>query len=134
MAENGAGNEDRNQDHQCYNQKDWESFRQEKYHVLQELAKPVKSVFKSGGQTLSKGYIPVLDLLGFCFLCQADLNGGKADLSVCAVERGLIGVNSVLCFSYFIFNYLLRPFLSLFSYWDPYNVNVGAFDIISEIP
>ena len=36
-------------------------------------------------------------------------------------------------FSYFIFRYLLRPFLSLFSFWDPYNVDVGAFDVISEI-
>ena len=30
-------------------------------------------------------------------------------------------------FSYYLFKYFLRSFLSLFSFWDPNNVNVGAF-------
>ena len=33
-------------------------------------------------------------------------------------------------FSYYLFNYFLRPFLSL---WDPYLVNVGTFDVVSEV-
>ena len=33
-------------------------------------------------------------------------------------------------FSYYLFMYFLRPFLSLFSFLDPYNVNGGAFNIV----
>ena len=36
-------------------------------------------------------------------------------------------------FSYYLFKYFLRSFLSLFSFWDPYNVNVDAFDIVLEV-
>ena len=36
-------------------------------------------------------------------------------------------------FSYYLFKYFLRSFLSLFSFWDPYNVNVGAFNIVLEV-
>ena len=32
-------------------------------------------------------------------------------------------------FSYYFFKYFLDSFLSLFSFWDPYNVNVGAFNV-----
>ena len=36
-------------------------------------------------------------------------------------------------FRYYLFRYFLRSFLSLFSFWDPYNVNVGVFNVVSEI-
>ena len=32
-------------------------------------------------------------------------------------------------FSYYLFNYFLRSFLSLFSFWDLYNANVGVFNV-----
>ena len=37
-------------------------------------------------------------------------------------------------FSYYLFKYFLRSFLSLFCFWDSYNENVGVFDIVSEVP
>ena len=32
-----------------------------------------------------------------------------------------------------LFRYFLRPFLSLSSSWDPYNVNVDAFNVVPEV-
>ena len=37
-------------------------------------------------------------------------------------------------FSYYLFKYFLRSFLSLFCFWDPYNENVGVFDVVLEVP
>ena len=36
-------------------------------------------------------------------------------------------------FSYCLFLYFLTPFLSLFSFWDSYNANVGAFNVVLEV-
>ena len=36
-------------------------------------------------------------------------------------------------FNYDLFKNFLIPFLFLFFFWDPYNSNVGAFDIVPEI-
>ena len=36
-------------------------------------------------------------------------------------------------FSYYLFKYFLRSFLSLFSFWDPYNSNAGAFNVVPEV-
>ena len=36
-------------------------------------------------------------------------------------------------FSSHLFKYFLRSFLSLFSFWDPYNGNVGAFNVVEEV-
>ena len=36
-------------------------------------------------------------------------------------------------FSYYVFKYFLSPFLSLFSFWDPYNVNISVFDVVLEV-
>jgi hypothetical protein len=36
-------------------------------------------------------------------------------------------------FSYYPFKYFLRSFLSLFSFWDPYNGNTGAFNVVREV-
>ena len=36
-------------------------------------------------------------------------------------------------FSYYVFKYFLRSFLSIFSFWDPYNANVGAFNVVPEV-
>ena len=35
-------------------------------------------------------------------------------------------------FCYYLFKYFLRSFLSLF-FWNPYNVNIIAFNIVSEV-
>ena len=35
--------------------------------------------------------------------------------------------------SYHLFKYFLRFFLSLFSFWDPYSVNVGVFNVVPEV-
>ena len=62
-------------------------------------------------------------LLGFILpgtLCFRDL-----------VDYFLSHVREVL--SYYLFKYFLRSFLSLFSFWDPYNENVGAFNVIPEV-
>ena len=50
------------------------------------------------------------------FLCFLDL-----------VDYFLSHVREV--FSYYLFNYFLRSFLSLFSFWDLYNANVGVFNV-----
>ena len=36
-------------------------------------------------------------------------------------------------FSYYLFKYFLRYFLSVFSFWDPYNGNIGAFNVVREV-
>jgi len=36
-------------------------------------------------------------------------------------------------FNYNLFKNFLIPFLLLFFIWDPYNSNIGAFDIVPEI-
>ena len=36
-------------------------------------------------------------------------------------------------FSYYLFKYFLKCFLSVFFFWDPYNVNTGAVNIVPEI-
>ena len=36
-------------------------------------------------------------------------------------------------FNYNLLKNFLIPFLSLFFFWDPYNLNVGAFDIVPEV-
>ena len=35
-------------------------------------------------------------------------------------------------FNYNLFKYFFRPFLFLF-FWDPYNLNVGAFNVVLEV-
>ena len=32
-----------------------------------------------------------------------------------------------------LFKYFLRSFLSLSSFWDPYNANVGEFNVVPEV-
>ena len=56
-------------------------------------------------------------LLGFCFL---DLGG-----------YFLSHVREV--FNYNLFKYFLESFLSLFSFWNPYNANVGVFYFVPEV-
>ena len=36
-------------------------------------------------------------------------------------------------FSYYLFKCFLRSFLSLLSFWGPYNANVGAFNVFPEV-
>ena len=36
-------------------------------------------------------------------------------------------------FNYNLFKYFLGSFLSLFSFWDPYNANVVAFNVVPEV-
>ena len=35
--------------------------------------------------------------------------------------------------SYYLFIYFLRSFLQLFSFWDPYNMNVSVFNVEPEV-
>ena len=49
------------------------------------------------------------------------------DLSECFLSH----VREVL--GYNIFKYFYRFFLFLFSFWDPYNMNVGALNIVPEV-
>ena len=37
-------------------------------------------------------------------------------------------------FNYNLFKKFLIPFLFLLFFWDPYNSNIGAFDIVPEVP
>ena len=36
-------------------------------------------------------------------------------------------------FSNFLFKYFLGSFLLFFSFWDPYNMSVGAFNVVPEV-
>ena len=36
-------------------------------------------------------------------------------------------------FNYNLFKYFLSAFLFLFFFWDPYNSNVGAFNVVPEV-
>ena len=36
-------------------------------------------------------------------------------------------------FNYNLFKNFVIPFIFLFFFWDPYNLNVGAFDIVLEV-
>ena len=36
-------------------------------------------------------------------------------------------------FNYNLFKYFLSPFSFLFFFWDPYNLNVGAFSVVPEV-
>ena len=36
-------------------------------------------------------------------------------------------------FNYNLLQYFLRPFLFLFFFWDPYNSNVGVFNVVPEV-
>ena len=66
-------------------------------------------------------YVSVCSSLGlFCLgLC--------ASVTLDLVDYFLSHVREV--FSYYLFNYFLRSFLSLFSFWDLYNANVGVFNV-----
>ena len=37
-------------------------------------------------------------------------------------------------FNYDLFKYFLSPFFFPFFFWDTYNVNVGAFIVVLEVP
>ena len=47
------------------------------------------------------------------------------------IDYSLFHVGGI--FKYNLFKSFLIPFLFLFFFWDPYNSNVGGFDIISEV-
>ena len=36
-------------------------------------------------------------------------------------------------FSYYLFEYFLRSFLSLFSFWNPYNANIAVFNVVPKV-
>ena len=57
----------------------------------------------------------------------------SASASLCfldMVDYFLSNVRAV--FSYYLLKYFLRSFLSLFSLWDPYNVNAVAFNVVPD--
>lgn len=54
---------------------------------------------------------------------------------------GLIGLLGFDCFlsqvrevlSYYVFKYVIIPFLSVFTFWDSFDVNNNTLDIVSEV-
>ena len=40
---------------------------------------------------------------------------------------------NLIVFNYNLFKYFLRPFLLLFFFWDPYNSNVGVFNVVPKV-
>ena len=44
-----------------------------------------------------------------------------------------VGMFSTFVTLFLSFKYFLRPFLSLFSFWDPYDGNVGTFNVVPEV-
>ena len=54
--------------------------------------------------------------------------------SLCFLDLGSYFLSHVReVFDYNLFKYRLRSFLSLFSFSDPYNVNVGVFNVVPEV-
>ena len=49
------------------------------------------------------------------------------DLGECFLSH----IRKIFC--YFLFKYFLRPLLSPFSFWDPYNANAGAVKVVPEV-
>ena len=47
------------------------------------------------------------------------------------IDYSLFHVGEI--FNHNLFKNFLIPFLFLFFFWDPYNLNVGAFDIVPEV-
>ena len=88
---------------------------------------------------------PLLLLIFFLFvlsLCQFDQNvSWRVSPSVYPIWDSLCLLNSIdyflfhvgEIFNYTLFKNFLIPFLFVFFFWDPYNLNVGAFDIIPEV-
>ena len=53
--------------------------------------------------------------------------------SLCFLDMGDCFLSHVKQFlSYYLFKYFLRSFLSVFSFWDLYNVNLGAFNVVPD--
>ena len=53
--------------------------------------------------------------------------------SLCFLDLGDYFLSHVReVFHYNLLKYFLRPFLLLF-FWDPYNLNVGAFSVVPEV-
>ena len=53
--------------------------------------------------------------------------------TLCFLELGDCFLSQIReVFSYYVFKYVLSPFLSLFS-WDPYNENISVIDGVSEV-
>ena len=54
--------------------------------------------------------------------------------SLCFLDLGGYFLSNVReVFDYNLFRYFLCSFLSLFSFWDPYNANVVAFNVVPEV-
>ena len=51
--------------------------------------------------------------------------------SLCFLDLSVSFLREV--FGYHLFKYFLRPFLSLISFWDPYDANVGAFNVVPDV-
>ena len=53
--------------------------------------------------------------------------------SLCLLDFGNYFLSHVReVFHYNLFKYFLRPFLFLFFFWNPYNSNFGAFNVVPE--
>ena len=79
--------------------------------------------------SLSLIFVSLVAVCLSVFLSEFILPGTLCFLDL--VDYFLFHVQGVL--SYYLFKYFLRAVLSLFSFWDPYNENVGVFNVIPEV-
>ena len=80
---------------------------------------------------LQQGSLVFVSLISMClgvFLLGFILYGTLCLLYL--IEYFLFHVGEI--FNYTLFKSFLMPFLFLF-FWDPYNSNIGVFDIVSEV-
>ena len=81
---------------------------------------------------LQQGSLVFVSLISMClgvFLLGFILYGTLCLLYL--IEYFLFHVGEI--FNYTLFKSFLMPFLFLFFFWDPYNSNIGVFDIVSEV-
>ena len=88
---------------------------------LMEIAVDVTYCFQQF--SLSLTFVHLITLCLSIFLLGFILPG-----TLCFLDLGDCFPSDV---SYYLIKYFLRPFL--FSFWDPYNANVGASDIFPEV-
>ena len=79
--------------------------------------------------SLSLVFIILISMCLSMFLLGFILPGTLCFLNL--VDYFLTHVRKV--FNYYFLKYFLRSFLLLFSFWDPYNVNIGVFNDVPEV-
>lgn len=68
-------------------------------------------------------------VLILCVLVLSSLVCSCLGLSLLPILEYLFSFPGRKVFSYYVFRYVFCPFLSFFSFWDSYNVNVSKLDV-----